>query len=238
MNARRHTSRRRQAFTLLELLIAVGIFGIVLASINTVFYSALRLRNRSTAATEERLPIEHAVEIIKQDLAGLMPPGGTLSGQLKTSLDTSSTEMEDATAFYTNTGILDDTLPWGEVQKISYLLVTPTNQTAGRDLVRFVTRNLLPATTEEEPAQQWLMSGVESITFQFYDGSQWVDTWDTTTPSLTTGLTNVLPKAVKVQIERASEDRSAPAKPPIEIVVPVVAQGRTNQTSQASGGGQ
>ena len=236
MNLPRHNVRRRQAFTLLELLIAVGIFAIVLASINTVFYSALRLRNRSAAATEQRLPAEHAIDVIKHDLMGLMPPGGTLSGQLKTGLSTSGTDPDDATEFYTTTGYLDETLPWGEVQKVSYLLVQPTNDIPGMDLMRYITRNLLPSTVEDPPAQQWLMSGVKSITFQFYDGSQWADSWDTTTPSLTTGLTNDLPKAIKVQIELATEDRNAPVKAPIEIVVPVVAQGRTNQTSTATTG--
>src|SRR5688572_5904097 len=38
------------AFTLLEVLIAVVTFGIVLAAMNAVFYGALRLRNKTTEA--------------------------------------------------------------------------------------------------------------------------------------------------------------------------------------------
>ena len=59
------------AFTLLEILIAVAAFAIVLAAINTVFYSALRLRNSTTAAIERALPMEHALGIIKRDLANI-----------------------------------------------------------------------------------------------------------------------------------------------------------------------
>ena len=47
----------QRAFTLLELLIAVVAFAIVLAAINGVFYSALKLRNRSAASLEKSLPL-------------------------------------------------------------------------------------------------------------------------------------------------------------------------------------
>src|SRR5438067_945126 len=83
-----------------------------------------------------------------------------------------------------------------ELQRVSYVLVDPANRAAaGKDLIRAVTRNLLPATAEEEPAQQWLMGGVQGVTFYYYDGTQWRDSWDSTAADPTTGLTNNLPQA-------------------------------------------
>ena len=84
MNASLPTQRRRRAFTLLEVLIAVVIFAIVLAAINAVFYGALRLRNKATEALKNALPMQQALATIKRDLANIVVPGGMLSGMLQT----------------------------------------------------------------------------------------------------------------------------------------------------------
>ena len=49
------------AFTLLELLIAVSIFAMVLTAINGVFYGAMRLQSKSSRAVEESLPAQQTV---------------------------------------------------------------------------------------------------------------------------------------------------------------------------------
>src|SRR4051794_38477793 len=102
------------AFTLIEILLAVAIFAIVLAAINTVFYGALRLRNRTTQALEKSLPVQQVLTILKHDLQGIVPPGGALSGSLKSGVATSTTQ--DGTEIYTDTGLIDETAPWSSVQ--------------------------------------------------------------------------------------------------------------------------
>jgi len=197
-------TRRRNArgFTLIEILIAVAIFAIVLAAINTVFYSALRLRNRSAAAFDEALPVQQAVAIIKRDLANLVLPGGLLSGALQTTIITNAVLGQASADFYTSAGLMDNRVPWADIERVSYLLVDSTNRAPGMDLYRAVTRNLL-SQTQDPPAQQRLMGGVQGIVFYFYNGDQWLDSWDSTTQ------TN-LPQAIKVQIALASQG-NAPA---------------------------
>ncbi|MGH7973578.1 MAG: PulJ/GspJ family protein, partial [Limisphaerales bacterium] len=56
------------AFTLIELILAIGIFAIVMVAINTAFFAALRLRQHSSEALEEALPLEHALSLLRQDL--------------------------------------------------------------------------------------------------------------------------------------------------------------------------
>jgi type II secretion system protein J len=131
---------------------------------------------------------------------------------------------------YTATGVIDETSPWAEIQKVAYYLVDPTNNTPGKELYRSVTRNLLPV-VEDESDDQWLMSGVEDLVFQFYDGMDWQDSWDSTTSE-----TN-LPLAIKVQLELAQPATALERPPAIELVVPVVVQTRTNEVAQATGGG-
>jgi len=236
----------RGAFTLLELLLAVLVFSIALGAIHVVFFSAFKLRDHTSASLERALPLQQTLGIIQRDLANLVPPGGALSGALQ-STPTISTGMGGGSApplergsgpqFYTAVGIVDGNAPWNEVERVSYHLASPAHGTAGMDLYRSVTRNLLPV-AQDQTEDQFLMSGVESIAFQFHDGAAWKDTWDSTQEDLTTGLTNNLPRAIKLELQIHHEN-SAPGTPaPVELVVPVTVLQRTNVTTSVSGGGQ
>jgi hypothetical protein len=114
------------------------------------------------------------------------------------------------------------------VQKVSYRLRLPENRrTIGQELVRSATRNLLAVMTPQ-PEDQWMMSGVESIQFSCYDGTTWNDTWDST-------LTTNLPAAVRVRILLANPVGSTSTPRPVEMLVPIDSQSRTNQNTVASG---
>ena len=240
------------AFTLLELLIAVVAFAIVLAAINGVFYSGLKLRNRSAASLEKSLPLAQALLVLKRDIANLAPPStneNRLIGELQstpTGTGASSTPRFGSIAgatgasggqnsqispdFYTLSGLLDSAAPWPSVQKVAYLLVESTNRNAlGRDLVRAVTRNLLPAGgIKELPAEQLLLSDVEDVFFLYHDGTDWQETWDSTADQ-----TRKLPRAIKVQIQLAGAS-PAELRPPVELVVPIVVEATTNSVSGGS----
>ena len=226
--------RRPRGFTLIEILLAVAVFAIVLTAINTVFFGALRLRNKTNEAFETALPLQQAVAIITRDLEGIVMPGGTLFGPMQ-STPTNTAGMVDSICtrvsadLFTNTGLVDDSSPWSEIQKVAYFLAAPTNNTAGKDLIRSVTHNLLPVNTDD-PVQQWLLSGVDKMAMQYYDGMAWIDTWDTTT------ATN-LPTAIKVQIYFLADNSSRTAPTPVEFIVPVVVQPLTNTVTTTAGGG-
>src|SRR5256885_4646089 len=96
----------------------------------------------------------------------------------------------------------------------------------GQDLVRSVTRNLL-ATMTPQPEDQWMMGGVESIQFSCYDGTTWYDTWDST-------ITTNLPMGVRVRILLTHPGGNTGTPRPIEMLVPIDSQSRTNQNASAS----
>jgi type II secretion system protein J len=209
-----HTSG---AFTLLELLLAIMIISIVLVAINGVFFTALHLRDATINAIEASLPAEEAFEVMQNDLANLAAStNGVLIGPLQTTTLTNALPDQIGPDFYTSGGELDGMVPWGDIQKIDYLLSTPTNgvRRPGRDLIRAVTHNLLPLTQPPQPDEEHaILSGVQSLTFLYYDGTQWDPNWDTTQQ------TN-LPQAIKVQIQMAVAPGFAP-EAPMELVVPV-----------------
>jgi general secretion pathway protein J len=232
--------RRTQGFTLLELLLAILVFSIVLGAMHVVFFSAFKLRKKTSDAIERSLPMQQALSIIKRDLANLVPPGGLMSGALQSTPTISTTtgsssgmsgslNRSDGPQFYTAVGIVDDNAPWGEIERVSYHLAQPTNSTPGMDLFRTVTRNLLPV-TQEQTDDQFLLGGVQAITFKYYDGNDWKDTWDSTLVDSATGLTNNLPSAIKLDLELYNENPALGTPAPVELIVPLVVLARTNET--------
>jgi type II secretion system protein J len=236
--------RNSRAFTLIEVILALGIFAIVMVAINTAFFAALHLRQRSSEALEQTLPLDHALSLLRRDLINAVRPGGVLAGDFRSGLggtmggvsskstaNNSSSSRGLGTAqyggldFFTSTGTLSDDLPWGDIQEVNYQLQDPADRlhTFGRELVRTVTRNLLATSTQAADVQR-LLGNIENLDFFFYDGTQWQDSWDTST-----GNTN-LPKAVRVSIRLASTNGpSAANAQPLEMLVLLTSQSVTNQ---------
>jgi general secretion pathway protein J len=224
----RTPSNKARAFTLVEMLIAVSIFSILLVAIHSVFYTAIRLRNTAVDSLEATLPLEQGMNVIQHDLANIVTStNGTLIGPLQTTNPTNMLPDQIGPDFYTTGGELDGMVPWGNIEKIDYLLSMPTNgdRGPGRDLIRAVTRNLLPVTQPSQPDERHaILSGVQNLTFLYYDGTQWESGWDTTQQ------TN-LPLAIKVQIQMAAQPGVAVRRAPLELVIPVDVLLSTNPIS-------
>jgi type II secretion system protein J len=213
-----------QGFTLVEVILAMAICAIVLVAINAVFATAVRLRDRTSAGVDENLPSERTLEMLRRDLKGAVGPRGFLAGDFKCGAQAMGTSMglsgEAGGAgldFVTATGRITDTAPWGDLQEVVYELKAPSDRNqSGMDLVRCVNPNLL-ATTTQVPDYQPLMSHIETVEFDCYDGSQWRNTWDTST-----GDTN-LPVAVRIRIRRvANQGEDAAHIAPVEMMVPLM----------------
>jgi type II secretion system protein J len=236
-----NASTFQRAFTLLEMILAVGVAAIVLLAVSAAFFTALHLQASTQAAVDEATPVDQALAVLRRDLECVVTPtNGTskvLSGDFKVGQVSSlGINAPVAVEMYTATGALSSApdAPWGDIQRVTYELERPaTGSTPGMELVRSVTRNLLSTLTPDVENQP-LLSGVENIQFSCYDGVQWYNTWDTTDP--TSGNTN-LPLAVRVQIQMAAGG-GAGNRSPIEILVPIDSQSRTNAVlSTANTGG-
>jgi type II secretion system protein J len=224
------------AFTLIEMVLAIGVAAIVLIAVNAVLFTSLRLRDATTDVVDAATPVDQAVTFLRRDLECVVTPtNGTskvLSGDFKVGNVTSLGVPEPvAVEMFTATGALSVNAPWGDIQRVTYELKQPTDRAAaGKDLVRSVVRNLLTMTTPDVE-NQLMLSGVASIKITCFDGAQWQDAWDTT------GMTSVntnLPLAVRVDIQMTGNS-SANAQP-IEIVVPIDSQSRTNMVLNTTTG--
>lgn len=231
MNFNRHNleTGAAGAFTLVEVILAMAICAIVLVAINAVFATAVRLRERTSAGVDENLPVERTMEMLRRDLKSAVGPRGYLAGDFKCGAQAMGTSMglsgEAGGAgidFVTATRQINDNAPWGDLQEVVYELKAPTDKSkSGMDLVRCVNPNLL-ATTTQVADYQPMLSHVESVDFDCYDGSQWRNTWDTSS-----GDTN-LPVAVRIRIRLvANEGENASRKAPLELMVPLMTVTRT-----------
>ncbi len=154
-------------FTLLELLIGIVVGSVVLIVIQTSYFGALRLHQTTHARIEQDRRVQRAVGILRRDLAGLMLPGSETA--LAQGLQTSpfSGSMADAIGervtpdLSTNSGRIDGWTPFADQQRVAYFLVPSATGGAGRDLIRAVTRNLLPV-QEVLPEEEMVLGGVES----------------------------------------------------------------------------
>jgi prepilin-type N-terminal cleavage/methylation domain-containing protein len=213
------------AFTLIEMMIALAISGIILVVLNGFFFGALHLRSRAMAAAEETRPVDRAVAIMKQDLLGIVPPG-MLAGAMGSDAAPVGMTQQPLLELYSCSATLSADAPWGDVQKIDYSLQPPANRNgaAGQELMRGVTRNLLPAGTVV-PEQKSLLSGVQSLTFTYYDGTNWDEVWSTTQSNI--------PIAIKVAINFAASKTDTQLKLPVVFLVPIVTWSSTNSMTNS-----
>jgi type II secretion system protein J len=216
------------AFTLIEMILAIGVAAMVLIAVNTALFASLRLRDATQNVVDAAAPLDQAVSFIRRDLQCMVTPtNGTskvLSGDFRAGNISSAGVPESvAVEMFTATGALSANSPWADIQRVTYELKQPNDRNAvGRDLYRSVVRNLLTLTTPDVQ-DQLMLSGVQDIKFTCFDGAAWQETWDTT--GLTSTVTN-LPLAVRVDIQMAG--KNAATAQAIELVVPIDAQTRTN----------
>ena len=216
----------RRAFTLIEMILAIGVAAIVLITITGVLFATLKLRQATEDVVSAQAPLDQTMPYLRRDLQCVVTPtNGTskfLSGSFKLGdLTSPGVAGNVQVEMFTATGALSPDAPWGDIQRVTYELRSP-GAGAGQDLYRSVTRNLLAQSTPQV-ADQLMMSGVESIKFSGYDGSTWQNTWDTS--ALTSVNTN-LPLAVRVEIQLAGNNSSL--ADPVTLVVPIDSVARTN----------
>ena len=227
------------AFTLIEMVLAIGVAAMVLIAVNTALFASLRLRDATADVVDAAVPVDQAVSFIRRDLQCVVTPtnspngiSGGLSGDFRAGNISSAGVPESvAVEMFTATGALSDSAPWADIQRVTYELKQPADRSAvGRDLYRSVVRNLLTLTTPDVQ-DQLMLSGVQDIKFTCFDGTALQETWDTT--GLTSTETN-LPLAVRVDIQMAGNN--AATAQAIELVVPIDAQARTNAVLTTTGG--
>ncbi len=238
----RHPTRTGSArgFTLLELLLATAVAAIVLLVINATFFSALRLHNTTHAKIDQDLALQRAFGIIRRDLAGVMLPTANPNGNLvlagpfqnaDITIGSNDPQGDRITPdLFTNSAKIDGWTNFSEVQKVAYFLSPANDGTNTKNLVRAITRNVLPTDDQGPDDQQVLLSGVSSAEALFFDGLDWYPDWDSVT-------TSTLPTAIKFRVSLARPGTEGALVPEAagfnELLVPLLVTTTTSAQATA-----
>jgi len=188
----------RKGFTLLEMLAAMSLMVAAAACLYSSLYTGFRAKRAAEAAIEPSIVAANAIEIIKQDILGALPPNGVLAGAF---MGTDATDGlgadSDIVMLYTTHAHTSQSSVTGGVSEIELLLESVNddyNDNGGYKLVRRVTTNLLSPKTLD-PEEQVLCRNVGSLNIRYFDGFTWLDEWDST------GQDDTLPLAVEIDLQ-------------------------------------
>ena len=218
---------RRRAFTLLEMIVALAMIGVLGASLVTATTIAFRARDTARRQTQVVREAMVAIDIIQQEIAAALPPtdSSLLAGPFA-GYATGTSQAPDAVievyALGRDAGAAGDD-PLAEGARWVQIGLS------GDALVRQVRRNLL-ATTQDEAAVEVLLSGVTSFAARYHDGAAWVEEWDSTEYG------NSLPLAVEITLELEASSLSDESQPyRVRQVIPL-AGARLDQIEAAASG--
>lgn len=203
----------RRAFTLIEMMMALAGAAVILTAIYGIYSRAVHLRDSAMARTREARLRSRAAAVLRNDLRNALVSGGLIATTLTGAQTSPHGGFPGYLKFTTTTTPDTGDRPAADVQQVEFYI---TADTAAQDsrvgmLVRTVDRDLLAA-VRQTPAEEPLLSGVQSMEVSFFDGSSWKDTWEVTTDEQT------LPEAVRVRIRTVSNAA------PIEVLVPWTTQ--------------
>ena len=184
-----------KAFTMIELLVAMVLMVVVASCLYTALYTGFRAKRSALSAVEPTSLAINAIELIKQDTYGVLPPVGTLAGTFlgNDSLGVDGVDA-DSLEFYTTHIYSENDNPVGGLGKIELVLEEDTDyDRENYRLVRRITTNLL-SPRAIDPEEQVLCRNVKSLNLRYFDGDNWLDEWDSTADA------NSLPLAMEIDI--------------------------------------
>lgn len=161
-------------FTLLEVLLAIAIFSIISLSSFTLFDTILKADEQSQLGSARQNELQRAFILIERDFLQISRRSIRLNGEaplkefLYTESDSFSSDNQTlgfVRGGWTNPGLL---LPRSNMQSVAYQLNEST-----LERLHF---NFVDAVVGEEPKIRPLITGVEQLTFEFYDGTAWQKT--------------------------------------------------------------
>ncbi len=165
------TLAKNSGFTLLEVLLAIAIFSVISLSSFTLFDTILNADARSQQGSARQNELQRAFLLIERDFLQIARRSIRLNGEepLKEFIytDSSSFSSDSQTlgfvrAGWTNPGLL---LPRSNMQSVAYQLNEST-----LERLHF---NFVDAVVGEEAKVRPLITGVEQLSFEFYDGKKW-----------------------------------------------------------------
>lgn len=186
---------RNSGFTLLEVLIAVVLLGILSAALYGSYFGVIRARDRASAGMESRRELGATLDLIRREVSSAL--FNRTDKRLRF-------VVEDRDNFGAPSSTLELTTlapPAGQSRSESGI-VAVTYRMAEKDKKRTLTRQERDLFSEEVTIPAYpQMEQISAFLVECYDGSKWVKSWDT-------AINGALPKSVRVTVQVEEEGKT------------------------------
>ena len=195
-------SRRRHVggFTLLELLVALAMTAVLAGSLYATLRVAFNARRAADEAVGTVRRLELTMELMRADIRSAVVPSGILAGEFLgiDAADAAGEAHSDILLLHRTADGALATDGAGDIRRVEFMC-EPAEDGEGLILLRRVTTNLL-ATRVVDPVDEVLCRGVGALELRYFDGVDWLDSWDSGVRD------NALPLAVEVTLQLIDEE--------------------------------
>lgn len=185
---------RNKGFTLLEVLIAVVLLGILTAALYGSYFGVIQARDRASSGMESRRELGATLDLIRREVSSALP--------VRADDKRLRFVVEDRDNFGAPSSTLELTTlapPAGQSRSESGI-VAVTYRMVEKDKKRTLTRQERDLFSEDKTASPYpQMEQISSFLVECYDGSKWVKTWNSANPGL--------PKMVRVTVQVEEEGK-------------------------------
>ena len=185
---------RNNGFTLLEVLIAVLLLGILSTALYGSYFGVIRARERASAGMESRRELGSTLDLIRREVS---------SAQYSRSNKRLRFVVEDRDNFGFQSSTLELTTlaPPAELNRRESGIVTVAYRMAEKDKERILTRQEKDLFSEDTKVPAYpQMERISSFLVECYDGSKWVKSWDT-------AINLKMPSSVRVTVQVEEEGK-------------------------------
>ncbi|MEI7816929.1 MAG: type II secretion system protein GspJ [Desulfuromonadales bacterium] len=185
---------RNKGFTLLEVLIAVVLLGILSAALYGSYFGVMRARDRASAGMESRRELGATLDLIRREVSSAM---------FNRSDKRLRFVVEDRDNFGAQSSTLELTTlaPPDVLNRRESGIVNVTYRMAEKDKKRSLTRQEKDLFSEETSIPAYpQMERISAFLVECFDGSKWVKSWDTS-------INGTPPKGVRITIQLEEEGK-------------------------------
>ena len=186
---------RNSGFTLLEVLIAVVLLGILTAALYGSYFGVIQARDRASSGMESRRELGATLDLIRREVSSALP--------VRADDKRLRFVVEDRDNFGAPASTLELTTlapPAGQSRSESGI-VAVTYRMVEKDKKRTLTRQERDLFSEDGTTSTYpQMEQISSFLVECYDGSKWVKSWDS-------AINRTLPRSVRVTVQVEEEGK-------------------------------
>ena len=183
----------------MELIVALVLMDVIALALYSSMHTGFKAKSASQTLLKPYQSITPAMEFIRKDITSAVRPDGIIAGVFAGEDEAGELSLgADTLSFYTCSYLPDEDEISSNIINVEYALEDDIEREE-TVLKRLVKKNIL-SPTEVEPDEEVICRDVSGLNFRYFDGSGWVDEWDSSVES------GQLPWAVEIILTIKDEE--------------------------------